>query len=88
MATVEFSGILPPVEEFVQQLRKAEERYDPVEKLLALGKELTAFEQKYSMSSIEFFQRFERGEMGDAMDYFRWVGRYEAYLHLKTMISA
>ena len=58
MATVEFSGVLPPVEEFVQQLRKAEDRYDPVEKLLDLGKELTAFEQKYSMSSIEFFSTF------------------------------
>ena len=88
MATIEFFGALPPVEEFIRQLREAEDQYDPVEKLLALGKELTVFEQKYGMASAEFFQRFETGELGDAMDYFRWIGRYEAYLRLKKMISA
>jgi hypothetical protein len=86
---VEFTNeTLPSRTEFIRLLQEATEQYDPVEKLLTMDRELALFEQKHGMSSAEFFQRFAAGELGDAMDFMRWAGRYELYLHLKALISA
>jgi hypothetical protein len=40
-------------------------------------RELGEFEQRYQVDSRDFYQRFQAGEMGDAMDYFEWAGLYE-----------
>ena len=88
-SALEFTnGALPSRPDFLRLLQEASEQYDPVEKLLALDRELITFEQKHGMTSVLFFQRFEAGELGDALDFIRWAGRYELYLRLKTMISA
>ena len=42
--------------------------------------ELSRFEDKYQMSSEDFYQRFESGEMGDEGDFFEWAGLYENLL--------
>jgi len=34
------------------------------------------------MSSIEFYEKFRAGKMGDKADIMRWAGEYEAYLYL------
>jgi hypothetical protein len=39
--------------------------------------DLAAFEKQYSMKSAAFYERFEAGELGDAMDFFEWAGLYE-----------
>ncbi len=41
--------------------------------------DLQEFENRYGLESAAFYQRFEAGEMGDAMDYFEWAGLYELY---------
>lgn len=80
--------LLPARNGFLRLLQQTAEQYDPVEKLLSIDRELVAFEQKHGMLSTEFYERFEVGELGDAMDFIRWAGRYELYVHLKEMISA
>ncbi|HEY89802.1 MAG TPA: hypothetical protein G4N98_08770 [Thermoflexia bacterium] len=40
-------------------------------------RELREFEKRYNMKSATFYQRFEAGELGDAMDFFEWAGLYE-----------
>ena len=40
-------------------------------------RDLREFEQRYGMESSSFYQRFEAGELGDAMDFFEWAGLYE-----------
>ena len=39
--------------------------------------DLEAFEKRYGMDSATFYQRFEAGELGDAMDFFEWAGLCE-----------
>ncbi len=39
--------------------------------------DLREFEQRYGMESSSFYQRFENGALGDAMDFFEWAGLYE-----------
>ena len=40
--------------------------------LRQLQDDLDEFEQKYQLSSTEFYQQFQAGQIGDAMDYVEW----------------
>jgi hypothetical protein len=39
------------------------------------------------MSSPDFYQKFERGELGDAMDFFEWAGLFELQQSLLEKIQ-
>ena len=39
--------------------------------------DLGDFENRYGMDSATFYDRFEAGELGDAMDFFEWAGLCE-----------
>ena len=45
-----------------------------------LSDRLRQYEQKYGYSTIEFYGRFESGELGDDDDFMMWVGFYHLYL--------
>lgn len=45
-----------------------------------LSLRLRDYEQKYGYSTIEFYQRFEKGELGDDDDLLLWAGYYHLYL--------
>jgi hypothetical protein len=36
---------------------------------------------------MKFYQRFEDGGMGDAMDFFEWAGLYELHQSLQGKVS-
>jgi len=78
----------PTPEEFQQTLRDALEKSNPVNDLLELAEELRGYEQKYGMTSEEFFSRFQRGELGDAMDFIDWAGAYDLFLDRKARVEA
>ena len=40
--------------------------------LSKLKARLQAFEARYKMSSEDFFQRYEQGELGDSADFMEW----------------
>jgi len=39
--------------------------------------DLKEFENNYHMDSKTFYERFQAGKLGDAMDFFEWAGLYE-----------
>lgn len=39
-----------------------------------LEKEIQNFEKKYNLSSKEFKEKFDNGELGDSQDFFEWWG--------------
>ena len=39
----------------------------PIEALTALIRSLVAYEQRYQMSSADFYARYQQGEMGDRL---------------------
>jgi len=45
-----------------------------------LRQRLRAYERKYGYSTIEFYRRFENGELGDDADVLLWAGLYHLYL--------
>jgi len=45
--------------------------------LLNLRLDLKAFEEKYQVSSREFYEQYRQGKMGDNEDYMLWAGLIE-----------
>ena len=45
-----------------------------------LSERLKKFEQRYGYSTIEFYRRFQNGELGDDDDMMLWAGLYHLYL--------
>ena len=59
----------------------------PVEAINALIRSLVAYEQRYQMSSAEFYSRYRKGDMGDSADFVEWAGDYQHYLDLKQELE-
>ena len=55
------------------------EKEKTIKEVDMLKKELSRFESAYQMSSKDFFDRFERGELGDKEDYFEWSAMYQMH---------
>ncbi len=45
-----------------------------------LSELLREYEHKYGYSTIEFYRRFQSGELGDDDDLMMWSGLYHLYL--------
>jgi hypothetical protein len=43
---------------------------------------LSVFEQKYALSSEDFFRRYQAGQTDDSDDFVDWAGEYQIYLSL------
>lgn len=62
-----------------------QERY--VTQLNQYQTDLQSFENRYGMSSQEFYNQFEAGRLGDDMDFFEWAGLFELEQRLLEKIS-
>jgi len=68
---VDVAAVDPVVELAIEKLLKREaSRIDELKQRLLRQK--IAFEEKYGLNSEEFCRRYEKGEMGDDMDYVEW----------------
>ena len=47
--------------------------------LMNLRLDMKEFEEKYKMTSEEFYQKFEQGSTGDDEDFIVWSGIYEMF---------
>ena len=45
-----------------------------------LSERLRAYEEQYGYSTIEFYRRYQRGELGDDPEMMFWAGLYHLYL--------
>jgi hypothetical protein len=54
--------------------------------LRQLQANLAEFEQKYHLSSTEFYQRFQAGQTGDDMDYVEWASLAQMADNLKKRL--
>jgi hypothetical protein len=56
--------------------------------LADLGEELARFEQRYGMSSADFFARYQAGQMGDDADVFEWNALYKMHTRLADAVNS
>lgn len=52
------------------------EHAQALRELRTIEDDLAKFEQEYSMSSPDFYQRFQSGDLGDDADFFEWSALY------------
>lgn len=50
--------------------------------LQAILSKLHGFEEKYGISTLEFYAQFKAGKMGDSRDFIKWAGAFNLYQHL------
>jgi hypothetical protein len=60
-----------------EQLDAALVNSSHLDDFVQLIQELTALEIENGMTSHQFWQKFEAGEMGDDIQYLRWANKYE-----------
>lgn len=59
----------------------------PIEALTALIRSLVAYEQRYQMSSSDFYACYQRGDLEDTAEMIEWAGDYQHYMQLKTELE-
>jgi len=74
-------------EEFQRILHEAWENASPLDDLIELTRDLVLLEQQYGMDSAQFYERFQRGELEDELDYFEWATKFEMYCQAKEEIE-
>lgn len=52
----------------------------PLDALIALAKQLNAYETQYRMESEEFFTKYSQGETSDDEVFVEWANNYQHYL--------
>ena len=79
---------LPTPDEFRQLLSEATLASNPVDTLLELADELKAYEEQYRLSSEVFYEKYQRGEMGDEREIMHWAMLYSTFVEHKSRIEA
>ena len=69
-------------EEALKRFREMVQGLDREESLREVLDELLSLEQKYGMSTLEFYARYRAGQMGDAEEFMYWAFLYRAFVHL------
>ncbi len=64
-------------------LKESLENAAPIEDFVRVVRELTQYEMRHKMDSQTFHERFERGEMGDSIEFMRWANKYEIYQEMR-----
>ncbi len=85
MPRIEFTAETMPKssEEFQRILREAWENASPLDDFIDLVRDLVLLERQYGMDSAQFYEQFQRGELGDDLDYFEWATKFEMYCQAK-----
>jgi hypothetical protein len=58
-----------------------------IDALDSLLRSLAAHEQKYKMTSDEFYARYLSGALEDSKDFVEWAGDYQHYIALKQELE-
>jgi hypothetical protein len=63
------------------------ERGRAVRELTEIQQHLAAFEQKYELTSEEFYLRYEDGQLGDSADFMEWSSFYDMRRSLQQYLG-
>ncbi len=59
----------------------------PLDALIAITKRLSLYENHQQMTSDEFFDRYNRGELSDDLEMVEWAADYRQYLGLRQDVE-
>lgn len=58
-----------------------------IDSIVALAKRLNRYEEKYHLSSEDFFDKFKKGQLDDSIDHVEWSNDYQNFLSLKLELE-
>ena len=89
MPKLTFKDRLPPADEFQKALAQTIANANPVDDLLELANDLWEFEQKYQMSSADFYKKYQAGLLNDELQHcIEWVATYEFFMKIKRKLES
>jgi len=63
-------------------------KYDSkIDALVAVAKQLSLYEERYKMTSENFFHRYSHGHMEDSVDFFEWSNAYEHFISIRKSLE-
>lgn len=62
-----------------KMLREVGRQLDVTRSLESLIETMHGYEEKFGMSTVEFYARYVAGKMGDSRDVMRWAGAFDDY---------
>ncbi len=69
-------------------MRKQRIEYNsPLDSLVAITKRLSTFEDRYKITSEDFFNNFNKGKLEDSEDFTEWVNDYQTYVVIRRKIE-
>jgi hypothetical protein len=63
------------------------EYQSPLDALIAITKRLSLYENRQQMTSAEFFDRYNRGELSDDLEMVEWAADYRQFLGLRQDVE-
>jgi len=89
MAIYKYSKQSPPqsAQELQRILDESVRNLSPLDEFTQIIRQLAQLEISYQMGSQEFYARFQRGEMGDEIEFVRWANQYEIYQEAKAELD-
>jgi hypothetical protein len=63
------------------------EHQSPLDALIAITKRLSLYENRQQMTSAEFFDRYNRGELPDDLEMLEWAADYHQFLGLRQDVE-
>jgi len=89
MSELTFSKGLPESDAFRQALAQAIATSNPIDDLLELSARLYEFEQRYQISSNDFYKRYQDGALEDELQHcIEWVAVYELFMKTRQVLEA
>lgn len=80
MPKLTYQSALPSPDEFQKELAQAIENTNPIDDLLELANQLWEYEQKYQMSSADFYKEYQAGLLDDELQHcLEWVTIYDFF---------
>ena len=65
-------------------MQKQTIQYDSsIDALVAVAKRLSTYEERFSMSSEEFYDKYAKGSLEDPIDFVEWSNDYQHYLNIR-----
>jgi hypothetical protein len=64
------------------------EKENTLKKMQDLMTKLQIYEEKYQLSSEQFYQQFMAGELGDTIDFVEWSIFYDMYQEAQSRLEA
>ncbi len=89
MSELYFENNTPSSDEFQHALAQAIAITNPVDDLLELSARLRAYEQKYQMSSVDFYQRYQAGTLKEELQHcVGWAAICDLFLKSRRVLEA